>query len=353
MNPVLTIVVPVFNIKEDYLDRCIDSVLETDCNEIKLLLIDDGSTDKSGEICDRYAQKFSCIDVVHKKNQGVSSARNDGLKLTSSKWIMFVDGDDWVESKSLSRVIEYLKNEFFDADIAFCNYFDEYFNKSKVQRMNNNNGFLDSEIIHSCRIAPFYKFVQNGVENSYSIAVVWNKIFRTEFLKSNCIEFNTNLRLGEDRVFNSEALFKTDKIYYFDEIIYHYRWLNGSTTNHFNLKIKEDCLNELNSLKQVLIINNKYSEIENYFISRVCTRLYSCMRLYFFNKENKQSFNNKKNELKEFISNDIFQYALKNVKMNLFSFQERIFVFCIKYKLFFISYVLMSLKNYITNKKLD
>ena len=113
----MIIIIPVYQGKS-YLKRCIDSVLAQSCQEYEIILVDDGSTDGSAEICDEYAEKQKKITVIHKENGGLSSARNAGLEIASGEYVMFIDADDVVHSKMLETELKVLKEE--NADIFIC-----------------------------------------------------------------------------------------------------------------------------------------------------------------------------------------------------------------------------------------
>ena len=113
----VSIIIPVYQGKS-YLKRCIDSVLAQSCQEYEIILVDDGSTDGSAEICDEYAEKQKTITVIHKENGGLSSARNAGLEIASGEYVMFIDADDVVHSKMLETELKVLKEE--NADIFIC-----------------------------------------------------------------------------------------------------------------------------------------------------------------------------------------------------------------------------------------
>lgn len=125
---IVTIIVPVYNV-DKYLKRCIDSILcQTFC-DWKLLLIDDGSTDKSASICDEYVKLDTRIKVVHKKNEGVSTARNLGIKLAKGKYITFIDSDDWIEKDFLEIIVS--EKEKMNVPILVTGFVVEYNNKKK------------------------------------------------------------------------------------------------------------------------------------------------------------------------------------------------------------------------------
>ena len=122
----VSIIVPVYNV-EKYLRTCLDSILHQTFQDFELILVDDGSTDLSGHICEEYAAKHDCIIVQHKKNAGPNAARIDGIKLAEGKFITFIDSDDWIEPKHIELLVNSLKEK--NADIVQCDYFINNDNK--------------------------------------------------------------------------------------------------------------------------------------------------------------------------------------------------------------------------------
>ncbi len=206
-RPLITIIVAVYNI-EKYLPRCIDSIAAQTYRELEILLVDDGATDGSGKICDDYAGNDSRIKVIHKKNGGLSDARNAGLERSGGEYIGFVDGDDWIEpfmyEKMLGACLEY------KADIAVCRY-------------NQIGGSPDWEEPDG-RIIPLTAdeamdyyicgHPQHVIYNS-----VWSKLFRRETL--NGIRFVTG-RNSEDILFTTQAFCNASQFVYLDIPCYNY-----------------------------------------------------------------------------------------------------------------------------------
>lgn len=118
MLDMLTIIVPVYKIKEEFLRYCIESLLDQGRKDYKIILVDDGSPDNCGAICDEYAEKNSILTVIHQENQGVSVARNNGIKATDTKWLSFVDADDWVEDNYINELYKELNGDAVDADVV-------------------------------------------------------------------------------------------------------------------------------------------------------------------------------------------------------------------------------------------
>lgn len=181
INPKVSIIVPVYNV-EQYLRRCIDSVLNQTFSDFELLLIDDGSKDNSVEICDEYAAKDSRIRVFHKENGGVSSARNLGLDNAKGEWIIFVDGDDSVAH-------DYIEAFHFDADIEIQSplIVDEETENERVS-------IKQEDIFISSSCAEI--LITGGINTA-----PWAKCFKTSIIKTNKIVFPIEISYGEDSVF--------------------------------------------------------------------------------------------------------------------------------------------------------
>ncbi len=118
-NPLVSIVIPVYNV-ENYLDKCMSSVLGQKYKKLDIILVDDGSTDDSGRIIDEYAKKYKCVKAIHKRNGGLSSARNAGIKHASGDWLAFVDSDDYIKNDFISKMVDIAKKQ--DADVVTCSF---------------------------------------------------------------------------------------------------------------------------------------------------------------------------------------------------------------------------------------
>lgn len=178
----ISIIVPVYN-TEKYLHRCIDSVLAQTYKDFELLLIDDGSTDSSGAICDEYAEKDGRVRVFHKKNGGVSSARNLGLDNAQGEWITFVDSDDYIEENFLKSFDGNL-----DADLLIGN---------SVNVQSNDRKGLNK--IQSGKYEDVDQFLSSNLQELIC-RTPWGKMYRKIVISD--LRFNENMRLGEDTLYN-------------------------------------------------------------------------------------------------------------------------------------------------------
>lgn len=199
-----SVIVPVYN-TEKYLRRCVDSILAQTFTDFELLLINDGSSDNSGAICDEYAEKDSRVRVFHKENGGVSSARNLGLDNARGEWITFVDSDDWVESNWLycfSTKINQIGTEYLIVTYA-RSLFEE---NTRLIIHNGSVGYLSKD--------DYFKRGEYGY--------LWNKCFCADIIKKQSLSFDLSMDCFEDEIFVLEYTRNLRGIYICNEITYNY-----------------------------------------------------------------------------------------------------------------------------------
>ncbi len=217
--PLVSIIVPVYN-AEKYLNRCIDSILSQTMTDFELLLIDDGSKDDSGRICDEYSEKDARVRVFHKTNGGVSSARNLGLDNAIGDWITYVDADDRCSYEYLEHLLSKV-DEGTDLIISYAVICDSIGEKAEVYpeyRVNETNFerlFVDSDM--HWHTSP------------------WAKLYRANIIYENGIRFNEMMHIGEDADFLFSFMLITDKIYVSSGTDYYYTCdVSGSLTKRIN-----------------------------------------------------------------------------------------------------------------------
>lgn len=234
MKKSVSIIVPVYKIEENFFRECLDSMTALKNDSVEILLIDDGSPDNCGVICDEYAEKDARVRVLHKENAGVSAARNDGIRLAQGEYITFVDADDFVDTAVLDEQIIRLQND--DCPVVVCGYYEQdklgekptdAFEKSRVFE-------TDEERIELCKMAFGFGFGQNQMKKSGFFAV-WAKFYRGDFLKEHQLQFKKGMAFAEDELFAFQALAKSQKVRYSAARFYHYR-LRKSSVCH----IKKD-----------------------------------------------------------------------------------------------------------------
>ena len=343
MTAFLTIIIPVYKVKEEYLRKCLNSLCMQTVPDFSVILIDDGSPDQCGAICDEYSEVDQRFSVIHQKNLGVSAARNAGILKAATDWIVFVDADDWVEPQFTE--ILYQSCCTSDADIYIYDYYNELPGKSEKRKLKNQRGLLDETSKKAVRIAPFHFFKMNEKKLAYVSHAVWNKMFRKSLIQDNSIQFEPGIKRGEDSLFLIQALQCTEKIYYIDTPLYHYRRQRESATNAADKNISKD--NEL-------VFQHKRAMIQKYGLSAdyqdalyasICTRLYSSMRLWYFSGENTCSSRMVKKEILDLLDREPYKSAFLKVKYKILSPEQKIFVFLLKHKFIYFVQILVQFRR--------
>lgn len=204
--PAISVIVPVYN-AEKYLQRCVDSILSQTFTDFELLLIDDGSKDKSGAICDEYAAKDSRVRVFHKENGGVSSARNLGLDNVKGEWISFIDADDKVK-ETLCEVLHTYFLRYCQCDILRYGYEHRMPSGCTVTNLSKEYRLTDKEeIIKICDSVCYFE-------------MIWNAAFRAELVRD--IRFDTSIDWSEDYLFMYKCISKSREVYIINKVLYHY-----------------------------------------------------------------------------------------------------------------------------------
>lgn len=234
MNELISVIIPVYNV-EQYVESCLNSVINQSYFNLEIILVDDGSTDRSGGICDQYALKDSRIKVLHEENAGLGEARNRGVRISSGDYICFVDSDDWIEEDYCKELVK--AAERTNSDIAICGY-NECFKDAKTPRVKYDDCFTTTgkEILH-------YTMTANS-KYWFNISV-WNKLYKREIISGLCFKS----RVYEDIMYNAESMYRANKIAYINQCLYNYRTnREGSIiskgfqrkTIEFEMKFKEE-----------------------------------------------------------------------------------------------------------------
>lgn len=318
----ISVVVPIYNV-ENYIEKCLDSIINQSYRNLEIILIDDGSTDKSSEICDRYKQDDERIMVIHKQNGGLSSARNAGLNIASGEYIGFVDSDDYIEYDMFELLLQ--KSINMQVDIVGCgvNFIN---NNSVIKRYCEN----EEKIINS------FEAVIQILENKNCNAV-WNKLYKRDIF--NDINFEEG-KLYEDTFLLPKVFSKKLKVMFINQCKYNYfirsNSIMGKSTIRPNVDLIEaynNLLNFLNSIEEYniesnlsLCIQKPWFYTNSIYINKACkdNKLYLQAMHKFI-----------RNNLKLIISNKYISW----------DFKYEIILFYMLYKIPFIYLFFLKFKN--------
>lgn len=245
----LSIIIPIYN-TEDYLEECLNSLLEQNYYNFEMILIDDGSTDKSSDICKKFLTKTN-IFYIKVENKGCSEARNLGIKKAKGKYIIFIDSDDYIEKNILKELCKILKEKNLDLLWFGMNRINGN-KKSKIK----DNDYLD--------------------DRSPTFASVSNKIYKRELIEKNHILFNSEIHMGEDRIFNYKYFYYSNNILKIKENYYNYRDNPKSVTNILGLKRKKEIFKAFDDINIFYKSKEIYKKIELERFFRYCIKICYC-----------------------------------------------------------------------------
>ena len=268
----ISIIVPVYNI-EKYLETCIDSILSQTYQDYELLLVDDASTDGSGEICDRYAARDMRIRVIHNVHSGASGSRNKGMKEARGAYVYFADGDDYLAPDILERLLGNLESA--GADISICG-----FSRTNEDGKPRPNLFAH---IQKKRVFSYRKGMRDLLSLGGYSSFLWNKLFRRDLLEGILFPLN---RCYEDMAVVYQIFHRAEKIVYDPFIGYFYRQRKSSTLHQMNLKKNQEY--KITVLELTGFVKSNYPEYSfwaDYFVFRMRLSLLSFRLSSFFKRK--------------------------------------------------------------------
>ena len=271
MDYKISIIIPVYNI-EKYIDKCIKSVIEQTYKNIEIILIDDGSTDLSRSICDKYQKEDKRIKVIHQDNNGASCARNTGIKNATGEYIMLIDGDDYIESDMCEKMLKYSIDN--NTKITICNFYNEHKDKTVI----NNSEFANNTIISNIT-AIKHMFVDDDI----IFHVPWNKIYhRSIFFENKDIRYPKG-RIHGDSYINYKIYNSVDKILVINKALYHYTHRDNNITYQFDFKKIND---SINLTKEIIEWSNAQNEeLKQMAYVYAINYLFFCTQLCLKNKK--------------------------------------------------------------------
>lgn len=300
-------VVPVHGV-DDYLNKCISSILNISKYELECIVVCDGASEYCINLCMEFRKKDSRVKVIVQNNQGVSVARNVGIAAAKGDWLIFCDGDDYVDSRILEKVDEYIRSS--DVDIVVFDYYCLYDGKKEVENMLTTGRKIfegeEKECLFISAVTPIYY----GLKNHANVGVPWAKAYKTEFIKKNGISFEPILRRKQDMVFNLNAFVNAGKIGYFDVPLYYYCVHNGSAVNRYYSDYEVLAMAILDSIHKIDGLK-EYACYKDVYYARTIGELIDCFNLQIMHKDNKKSIGYKLKEIKRVSQIKIFSEAIQ------------------------------------------
>lgn len=350
MLPLISIIVPIYN-KEKDLERCINSLLNQTYRNIEIILINDGSKDSSGKICDTYSKKNQNIISIHKKNGGVSSGRNAGIEAARGTLISFVDPDDYVSPKMIE--VLYTSMVKLECDIMCCcsivetntgSYKNSFFNE-----LDDNEIILDK---HKAIVQLIYNKYYEPQAKAIDIGVPWGKLYKKSLIDSNSLVFNEDLRRMQDNIFNLYAFQYAHKIGYIDSPLYFYNNKNIS-------QVINEYSNDIDSIvhkviEETYIFLNEFEwikdkDIQVAFEAKKVSMLLLGLSKKYLNPRYNITLRNRQILVKKFLQLHYFKSIYSGKHLIFYAKHNRVLLKMLKSEKIITTYFIFLIRNILKN----
>lgn len=344
VNALITVIVPVYNV-EKYLSYCYATIAQQTYSNLEIILVDDGSTDRSGQICDEIANRDKRVRVIHKENEGLGLARNSGLKVASGKYVLFVDSDDYIEIDMVQKLYERIVQ--YDVDTSFCGYsvFFEEGRKQEKESYYKDNIFEKNEIVDNVLLEMIAGLPDAPVDAIIPMSV-WHALYSLDIIKKYDLSFPSERQfISEDIIFHIAYLQHANRVSYIGNALYNYRLANQTSLTY---KFKENefekqkiQFQKLNKDLSSFLPASKYDlRTKRYFLGRVRT----CIDKAFTYKKHNAGFNLTR-YIKSVFDDKLVCYVIRNYPFGENPIKIRLFNICVRYKLYAGALVLMTIRK--------
>ncbi|MFE5039684.1 glycosyltransferase family 2 protein [Peribacillus simplex] len=316
----ISVVVPVYNV-ESYLKKCLDSILAQTHRNFELILINDGSPDNCGIICEEYREKDSRIKVIHQKNQGVGMARNNGLDIAKGKYIYFCDPDDYLEKNLFADNLKLAEEH--SANMLIFGIYEKVYDK--LIPITYESKFLKSNLEFRNEFPELFK--------EHNMHVLWNKLYKKDSIDINNIRFSTK-KIGEDSSFNKQIYINLDKVYINEDIYYYHINRQGSAQNVYQEDRFDMRYSETSELEQLVKAWGYYDKYKQLILKDWLKTLFVGI-VNLFHNESPDNDKVKKQKIRSMILNPKIKHSIEEVSLkNVDGLFSKIITFFLKNRFF-------------------
>lgn len=322
----VSIIVPVYKV-EKYIYQCVDNLMQQTLKDIEIILVDDGSPDSCPVICDQYAKKDERIKVIHKKNEGVSAARNDGLKVAKGEYVIFCDSDDWMEKDGCEKL--YSAAIGYNADIAIGDVYMAYESgeRKNIHFYSKEFNTKDSAFIKEMIQGDIYRtYAPCPPKEGYAFGYggPWNKLVKRALLTQNNIHFDVRVKgVFDDILYTAHILAAASKISYVRLPVYNYRIIESSITHSYKPNVLEINRAIFDSWIEFFNEQNGAKTYQSAFYACVLRRIEESIRLYFVNGKNPRAKRELVEEYKTMLKSEPYCTAIRKANLKKVSKKQK------------------------------
>lgn len=349
-EPLISIIIPIYNV-EKYLPKCLESIINQTYTNLEIICVNDGSIDSTANILSQYQSKDDRFIIINQENSGASESRNKALDYVTGDYIMFIDGDDWIDENTCEIALsKALSNNY---DMVIWNYIREFENNSLQKQIFENKEIIFDEdaVKHRLqrRTIGLYREELSQPENADSIVTIWGKLYRASIIVNHNLKFVDLKCIGtsEDALFNLEVYKYVNSVIYIPDYLYHYRKDNqSSVTTVYKSKLFLQWNNLYNVIEDYIIFNELGYEYEEALNNRISLAIIS-LGLNILNAGREL---NKVGEIKKIISSPRYRQAYKQLKLKYFPIHWKLFFAFAKYNFAYGVYLMLKAINMLRGK---
>lgn len=326
----VSIIVPIYKVAEKFLRKNIESLMKQTLKEIEIILIDDGSPDDCGKICDEYSKIDNRIIVIHQENRGLSAARNIGVKKAKGEWITFVDGDDWIEYTMCEKLYNYsIQNS--ELEIIISCVIKDYGKKIYYYPYSK---LIDKKIYTNQEC----KYLQKEIlDYNGNISGVYAKLIKRNLLINNIIFHNEELRQGAEGIeFNLRLFEKVKKVFFTKEYFYHYMYNDASISSNHNEENHLYVLKCFEKIKEYISSLENKDDMLQMLYNRMIYVIVTTAISGYFNPSNQEKYIIKKEKYIKYLEFPLIKESIKNADYSKIDIKRRIIIRMINLRMFLI-----------------
>lgn len=333
MCMLISVVVPIYNV-ERYLLQSVDSILAQTYPHLEVILVDDGSSDRSCEICDKYGKSDPRVKVVHKSNGGLTSARRAGILAATGDYLIVVDGDDWIDAETVDRLVSVINDES-DTEVVLFSYTKEYSDRSVPRHIFSKDVVFDGqEAVNQSVYRRFFGLTNNELAQPESLdylSTLWGKLYRRDLALQGKYVHTQEVGSGEDGVFNMYALKGCKKVVYLDCPFYHYRKTAGSLTSRYRPNIIEEWKRLFAYMQEKIKADGLAADFQEALNNRIAL---SILGVGLNGLDNPDSgLIAKTKYVSNYIRCDFYRNAVSTMRLRKLPLVWKVLLFCCKYRM--------------------
>lgn len=338
---------PVYKVPEQYLQQCIESCTGQTLREIEIILVDDGSPDNCGMICDEYAAKDCRIKVIHKQNGGLAAARNSGFEAATGEWHMYLDGDDWMEPQACERLME-ITGRYKGLNLVFWNI-QQDLNGKKIKgkwewSCRDKERLYEGEDCHE--LARHTMIYKSGLTTAYA------KLIHTEWAKTHGICHDKRLRQGEEGVeFSLRLFYNARKALFVKEYWNIYRFTEGSISKQVNEKNTQYITDCFHVMEEDIETFENRDAVRRMLYQRVVYALIAIAMSTYFHPSNKDSLRTKVRKFSKIINDTpLYKESISKTPLDYMDKLRVITLYCMKCRMYFLLHFISLAKQYMLKR---